>query len=364
MDNKDLLAQNSEEKTDDAIELAPSPKKRITRKKTDSQKTSDAQKENDKNITKDSDSTFNEADADTVEPDSVDEAVLVSEIDEEPETTLLTISLSNFQDTSENEETKPEAPETDDIDFIPTPDEIFAKIVAVDNPTELPEENEENEPIEPEYEIDTTDDDGQYTFSDIERYKFESSAKASNEVSKKEYNPLKPRHVDRFFDFVELVVFTLLAVMVVTSFLFRHSIVDGESMENTLHSREHLIISDLFYTPNRGDVIVCEDYTTAIPKPIVKRVIAIEGDTVKITPEGDVFVNGILIDESKYVNIDEFGYKYKELELTVPENELFVMGDHRNKSTDSREIGTVSEDSVLGKVLLRFYPFNKFGKVD
>ncbi len=361
MDNKDLLAQNSEEKTDDAIEVAPPPQKRITRKKTDSQKTSDAQKENDKNITQDSDSKSSEADAEMVQADSVDEVALVSEVDEDTETTLLTISISDFQDTSENKGTKPESPKKDDIDFIPTPDEIFAKIAASDNPTELPEENK---PIETEYEFDTMDDDGQYTFADIEQYKIESSVKVSNEVSKKEYNPLKPRHVDRFFDFVELVAFTLLAVMVVTSFLFRHSIVDGESMENTLHSREHLIISDLFYTPNRGDVIVCEDYTTAIPKPIVKRVIAIEGDTVKITPEGDVFVNGILIDESRYVNIDEFGYKYRELELTVPENELFVMGDHRNKSTDSREIGTVSEDSVLGKVLLRFYPFNKFGKVD
>jgi len=268
----------------------------------------------------------------------------------------------NSEEKAENNYAKTEQTgEENGIDSIPTPDEIFA---AVQNPDKENEEFEETESTEPNTEIDETEDDRQYVLTDIEPQKAEDAKLPLIEASQNKYNPMKPRHIDRFFDFVELVVFTLLAVMIVTSFFFRHSIVEGESMENTLHSREHLIISDLFYTPERGDIIVCEDYTTAIPKPIVKRVIAIEGDTVKITSAGEVFVNGTLIDERRYVHIDDLGYKYRELELTVPENELFVMGDHRNKSTDSREIGTVSEDSVLGKVLLRFYPFNKFGKVD
>lgn len=362
MDNKDLLAQNSEEKTDDAVEVAMPPKKRTTRKKTDSQKASDAQKE--KDIPQSFEADFKDTDSENEQNTPINEEVFPSEIEEKADEPILTISSSDFQDTTSDKNTQQEADEKDGIDFIPTPDEIFANINASDNPPEDAEEDNEDESTESESEFNAVDDDGQYTFTDIEPYKPEQTEKPLNEVSKKEYNPLKPRRIDRFFDFVELVVFTLLAVMIVTSFLFRHSIVDGESMENTLHSREHLIISDLFYTPARGDVIVCEDYTTAIPKPIVKRVIAIEGDTIKITSAGEVIVNGILIDESRYVHIDELGYTYKELELTVPKNELFVMGDHRNKSTDSREIGTVSEDSVLGKVLLRFFPFNKFGKVD
>ena len=133
-------------------------------------------------------------------------------------------------------------------------------------------------------------------------------------------------------------------------------------MMNTLTDGDHLIISDFFYTPKQGDVIVCEDYSTAIKSPIVKRVIAVGGDTVRITITGEIYVNDVLYDDSEFVFIDS-NFVYKPLEITVPENELFVMGDHRNQSTDSRDIGTVSVDSVLGKVILRFYPFEKFGAV-
>ena len=179
------------------------------------------------------------------------------------------------------------------------------------------------------------------------------------------YNPEKPRKIDSRFDFVELFIFTLALVMIISSFFFRHSVVTGASMENTLFEGEHIIISDLFYTPKHGDIIVCTDYTTAIKKPIVKRIIAVGGDTVKITTAGEVYVNDILLNED-YVMIDMPGYEYRELDITVPEGELFVMGDHRNESSDSRDpyVGTISEDSVLGRVLLRFYPFDRFGKPD
>ena len=137
-------------------------------------------------------------------------------------------------------------------------------------------------------------------------------------------------------------------------------------MQNTLQNEEHLIISDFFYTPERGDVVVCEDHTAILNTPIVKRVIAVGGDHVKITRTA-VFVNGKMLLED-YVYIDPFAipYYYEPLELTVPEGEIFVMGDHRNNSTDSRDLirlGTISEDAVLGKVLLIFYPFDKFGTV-
>ena len=95
-----------------------------------------------------------------------------------------------------------------------------------------------------------------------------------------------------------------------------------------------------------------------------------------------IFVDGVMLDEP-YVFIDEAGYTYpivpksvfyknetlvemigEYYEFVVPENELFVMGDHRNRSTDSRDIGTIRKDSVLGKVILRLHPFDAFGIVE
>jgi signal peptidase I len=175
-----------------------------------------------------------------------------------------------------------------------------------------------------------------------------------------EYNPEKPRMIDSIFDFVELFVFTLLAVMVLTSFFFRNSIVDGDSMNGTLKDGEHLIISDVFYTPERGDIIVFEDFTIDTTAPLVKRVIAVSGDMIRVTG-GKVYVNEELVTEDYVSSLES----RKDVPLmTVPEGEVFVMGDNRGDSHDSRDFGTVSEDSILGKVILRFYPFDKFGKVE
>lgn len=180
------------------------------------------------------------------------------------------------------------------------------------------------------------------------------------EEDEPEYNPEKPRKIDSVFDFVELFVFTLLAVMVLTSFFFRNSIVDGNSMNGTLKDGEHLIITDVFYTPERGDIIVFEDFTIDTTEPLVKRVIAVEGDMIRVTG-GKVYVNEELIAEPYVSSLET----RKDVPLmTVPEGEVFVMGDNRGDSHDSRDFGTVSVDSILGKVILRFYPFDKFGKVE
>ena len=184
-----------------------------------------------------------------------------------------------------------------------------------------------------------------------------------DDPDRERYNPEKPRKVDKRFDFVELFIFTTLVVMLITTFFFKHSVVDGGSMENTLHEGEHLLISDFFYTPQKNDIIVCQDLHTDDPDldyPIVKRVIATAGDTIEILPNGTVIVNDKELNEQDYVNVDGFD-EFPGLEkTTVPEGKLFVMGDHRNSSYDSRGFGFVSENAVLGKVLIRFYPFKIF----
>ena len=189
------------------------------------------------------------------------------------------------------------------------------------------------------------------------------------------------RRVDGIFDFIELFVFTLVIVLFVTSFIGRHSVVDGDSMLGTLHDGETLIISDLFYEPRVGDIVVVDDHSTILKKPIIKRVIAVGGDTVRVMKVG-IMVNGELLDEP-YVYTDGLPYTYNVYpseayndnptlkveagvyyEFVVPEGELFVLGDHRNDSTDSRAIGTVDVDAVLGRVLFRLLPFDVFGRIE
>ncbi len=201
------------------------------------------------------------------------------------------------------------------------------------------------------------------------------------------------RPIDNRFDFLELFVFTMVAVLILTTFVFRHSIVDGGSMERTLYNGEHLIISDFFYEPKRGDIIVFQDYSkekysSQLTVPLVKRIIAVGGDTIRVYSDGRVYVNDMTtpINEDDYVyylrmdkflpdyyseNIPNFTYHknqngrgYEYIECTVPEGEVFVMGDHRDESTDSRYFGTVKESTILGKVLFRFYPFETASVID
>lgn len=172
--------------------------------------------------------------------------------------------------------------------------------------------------------------------------------------------PAGKRFICAAFDFFELFAFTLAVVVILLSFVFRHSVVDGDSMLGTLKNGEHLIISDLFYSPERGDIIVFEDHATGFKKPLIKRIIAVGGDEIRISGK-KVYLNGELLEED-YVYVD--GYlNDASVVLVVPEGELFVMGDHRNESSDSRVFGTISEDSVIGRVILRFYPFDTFGRI-
>ena len=189
--------------------------------------------------------------------------------------------------------------------------------------------------------------------------------------------------VKTIFDYVELVVVTVCIILLVTLFMFRHAVVEGSSMETTLSNGEHLMITDLFYDPQRNDIVVFEsEGTTGKDKPLIKRVIATAGETVIIDQAG-VWVNGNLVsdDASTFASTEACYYTgYLETvrarrvsgdgshyyEYTVGEHEIFVMGDNRSVggSYDSRAFGAVDVDSVLGHVVLRMYPFSKLWGVD
>ena len=159
---------------------------------------------------------------------------------------------------------------------------------------------------------------------------------------------------------VSLVVITLIIV-----FAFRAVSVDGDSMLPNLHDQERLITTNLFYTPEKGDIVVL-DKNNALGKPIIKRVIATEGDTIRIEYKtGDVYVNDELLIE-EYI-LEKINPADKaDLEMTIKEGYVFVMGDNRNDSTDSRSevIGQVNTKNILGKAMFRIYPFDSIGGLE
>lgn len=182
------------------------------------------------------------------------------------------------------------------------------------------------------------------------------------------------------FDYVEMFAIALCCVLLIFMFAFRLCDVRGESMEKTLYENEKLLVTPLFYTPERGDIIIFHQTGSVLNEPIVKRVIATGGEwidiefqtapqkiTIRIYDENMNLIE--TLDESEYAYLDtRYPMRLSDFEypMQIPEGYLFVLGDNRNHSTDSRShiIGLVDERRVLGKVLMRLYPISVAGKID
>ena len=185
---------------------------------------------------------------------------------------------------------------------------------------------------------------------------------------------------DKIYDWLEVMAVSAVIVILTLTFLFRLSTVDGTSMNNTLSHGDMLVIRNI-YSVEQGDIVVVQQLNSFFEQPIVKRIIAVGGQTLKIDFTGwKVWVDGELLNEDyvnrengKMMKYDDFLSIYGNVatkvgsayEMTIPEGYVFVMGDNRNHSSDSRSgyVGLVRENEILGKVIFRLLPVTDIGTV-
>ena len=161
-------------------------------------------------------------------------------------------------------------------------------------------------------------------------------------------------------EFADSIIIALVAVMVVFTLVCRVYVVDGASMNTTLIDQDRVLVSNLFYTPEQGDII-CFLAENNDSKVLVKRVIATAGQTVDINENFQVMINGKVLEEPYldagiYTIPKDFPFPY-----TVQEGEVFCLGDNRINSKDSRDLGAIPTEYVLGRLILRLAPH--FGTV-
>lgn len=161
-----------------------------------------------------------------------------------------------------------------------------------------------------------------------------------------------------------------ITVQLIIHFVGTFSVVDGDSMQPTLHDKEYLWVDKLSYhfsEPERFDIVIFPITYRGRESHFVKRIIGLPGETVYIDESGVIYINGEVLDEDygKEAIAEYNRYRAKE-PLTLGEDEYFVVGDNRNHSSDSRveSVGNIERSRIIGKAVVRLWPFNKIGMVD
>lgn len=214
--------------------------------------------------------------------------------------------------------------------------------------------DEQDESVSEENALKTEQDESEENTPKTEQ---EESA----DEEKQKPKTAKERIAFPLYDFASVVGTAVIAIMVVFTFFWRFVGVVGPSMQPTLFAGDWLAVAAVPKTPEAGDVVIITQ-PNAFDEPLVKRVVATEGQTIDIH-DGHVFIGGEMIVE-KYISPDVMTER-EDLDnypLTVPEGQVFVMGDNRPHSTDSRSsaIGLIDNDYILGTVSFRMMPFGKW----
>lgn len=197
----------------------------------------------------------------------------------------------------------------------------------------------------------------------------ETPAEPEEDTSEKtEENKPKRSILETVYDYLETFSYALGLMMLLLLFVFRMVSVDGSSMETTLHDHDKLIIYNLFYSPETGDIVVINpESNKPDAEPIIKRVIATEGQKVRIDYQNwAVYVDGVKLDEPYIEGKRMEGFPMNSIdmpndpnyEFEVQEGKVFVMGDNRNGSADSRDdtYGQIDANRILGRAVIRLAP--------
>lgn len=184
----------------------------------------------------------------------------------------------------------------------------------------------------------------------------------------------KSKKKNEWVDWLKALLLALGLAFLVRVFLFSPIVVDGPSMEPTLHDRDQMIVNKFIYRfkePERFDIVV---FHASVQKDFIKRVIGLPGEHVRIE-DNTLYINGREVDEPFLEDIGENSGSFQSLtndfrlELlpggheTIPEGYVLVLGDNRGNSTDSRMLGLIPIDEIVGKTSLVFWPLDRLGIV-
>ena len=183
-------------------------------------------------------------------------------------------------------------------------------------------------------------------------------------VSKSSPQKEKPNWISIIFDIADSIAAVTVLVMLLFAFIVQLNIVDGQSMEQTLYHQDQVVTWRLFYEPAPGDIVLIHDISAApYDRTIVKRVIATGGQTVDIDFDTwTLTVDGEVIEENyRFLDASPTLTADYEFPITLQDHEVFVLGDNRNNSADSRqsEIGPIDKRCIIGKVVARWLPLDR-----